>query len=374
MRNRLMIGTAALLLASATLAGAQDKPQQSHHLVERHDQPRRALHGRRRRRGALRALPRPAERRRRQPLLRQGDGELDVRLPGEEHRLRRRPLRAELQQLRSGRSRPSSTRSRRTTRYYTRTPYNCTAGDCSLDADLRSQVQARTATGVWTTAAQALAGGTVLQRDRQPVRPAVAAGHDRRGGALLGHRQPRPHRRRQHLQALGQHAVGRLVRVPRRRSSCRSRSTTGRPTGSAPSSGRATRACPASSTSTRSSTRASRPCAGTTRSARPTSAGPASPASPRARAGTRAATRTATGRPSAAWPCRRRTRVDRFNWMGMIKLPERTTANASLSTGINQQDNELIPWTTNTPDQQRRRRGRPSPSCASCPATRPTCT
>jgi hypothetical protein len=40
--------------------------------------------------------------------------------------------------------------------------------------------------------------------------------------------------------------------------------------------------------------------------------------------------------------------VDRFNWMGMIKLPARTTANASLSTGINRQDNALIPWTTNS--------------------------
>jgi hypothetical protein len=40
--------------------------------------------------------------------------------------------------------------------------------------------------------------------------------------------------------------------------------------------------------------------------------------------------------------------VDRFNWMGMIKLPVRTTANASLSTGMNRQDNALIPWTTNS--------------------------
>ncbi len=40
--------------------------------------------------------------------------------------------------------------------------------------------------------------------------------------------------------------------------------------------------------------------------------------------------------------------VDRFNWMGMIKLPGRTTANASLGTGISRQDNALIPWTTNT--------------------------
>ena len=44
MRNRLMIGTAALLLASATLAGAQDKPQQGNHPVERDHRHRRTLH------------------------------------------------------------------------------------------------------------------------------------------------------------------------------------------------------------------------------------------------------------------------------------------------------------------------------------------
>jgi hypothetical protein len=32
----------------------------------------------------------------------------------------------------------------------------------------------------------------------------------------------------------------------------------------------------------------------------------------------------------------------------MIKLPARTTANASISMGANRQDNELIPWTTNS--------------------------
>jgi hypothetical protein len=34
--------------------------------------------------------------------------------------------------------------------------------------------------------------------------------------------------------------------------------------------------------------------------------------------------------------------------MGMVKLPRRTTANASFSVGMNHQDEALIPWTTNT--------------------------
>ncbi len=42
------------------------------------------------------------------------------------------------------------------------------------------------------------------------------------------------------------------------------------------------------------------------------------------------------------------TSSDRFNWMGLIKLPRRTTANASFSMGANRQDDALIPWTTNT--------------------------
>jgi len=42
------------------------------------------------------------------------------------------------------------------------------------------------------------------------------------------------------------------------------------------------------------------------------------------------------------------TSADRFNWMGLIKLPRRTTANASFSMGANRQDDALIPWTTNS--------------------------
>ncbi|HEX9094007.1 MAG TPA: MtrB/PioB family outer membrane beta-barrel protein, partial [Coriobacteriia bacterium] len=40
--------------------------------------------------------------------------------------------------------------------------------------------------------------------------------------------------------------------------------------------------------------------------------------------------------------------LDTVNWMGMVKLPARTTANASFTMGANHQDDALIPWTTNS--------------------------
>jgi Putative outer membrane beta-barrel porin, MtrB/PioB len=40
--------------------------------------------------------------------------------------------------------------------------------------------------------------------------------------------------------------------------------------------------------------------------------------------------------------------LDTVNWMGMVKLPGRTTANGSFSIGANHQDAALIPWTTNS--------------------------
>ncbi len=39
--------------------------------------------------------------------------------------------------------------------------------------------------------------------------------------------------------------------------------------------------------------------------------------------------------------------LDTVNWMGMVKLPARTTANASFIMGANRQNEALIPWTTN---------------------------
>jgi hypothetical protein len=40
--------------------------------------------------------------------------------------------------------------------------------------------------------------------------------------------------------------------------------------------------------------------------------------------------------------------LDTFSWLGMIKMPGHTTANASFSMGANRQDEALIPWTTNS--------------------------
>ena len=40
--------------------------------------------------------------------------------------------------------------------------------------------------------------------------------------------------------------------------------------------------------------------------------------------------------------------MDTFSWAGMVKLPGHTSANASFSTGANRQNAALIPWTTNT--------------------------
>jgi hypothetical protein len=42
------------------------------------------------------------------------------------------------------------------------------------------------------------------------------------------------------------------------------------------------------------------------------------------------------------------TSVERINWLGMVKLPARTTANASFSMGATRQNEGLIPWTTNS--------------------------
>jgi len=40
--------------------------------------------------------------------------------------------------------------------------------------------------------------------------------------------------------------------------------------------------------------------------------------------------------------------MNTFDWLGMIKLPGRTTASASFMVGANKQDEALIPWTTNS--------------------------
>ncbi len=63
--------------------------------------------------------------------------------------------------------------------YDTRTPYDCTAGNCSLDPSLRAQVQAKTAVGIPQNAGQ-LSGGSVYNSianpfDLQSRRDTIAA-------------------------------------------------------------------------------------------------------------------------------------------------------------------------------------------------------
>ena len=90
--------------------------------------------------------------------------------------------------------------------YYSRTPYNCTAGNCSLSSDLRTSVQAGQAVGIpheRRPAGQRLG----LQLDRERLRPAAAPRHDQGRPARLGYRQPGLHLRREQLQALRQHAL-----------------------------------------------------------------------------------------------------------------------------------------------------------------------
>ena len=237
--------------------------------------------------------------------------------------------------------------------YYTRTPYNCTAGDCSLDANLRSQVQAGSADRRSDTTVAQLAGGTVYNSianpfDLQSRRDTIAA--ELRFSAtdnldfIVG---VNTYKRSGNMPWGASFAFPVGIELPLEIDNRETDWLGGRGVGEPPGD------VPLRVPALRSSTRASRPSGGTTRSSRPTSAGPGSPARRRAPATTRAGTPTATGRPTGAWRCRPSNTVDTFNWMGMVKLPARTTANASFSTGTNRQDDALIPWTTNSIDRQR---------------------
>ena len=166
MRNRLMIGAAALLLASATYARAQDKPQ----------------------------ADKPADKP--QAETTETNGTLDIggrftSTDGDEARYERyRDLRDGVDaNFKYGKETASWTfdvkaknigyrdgryelvfNSKRVKfnalfdqtplnyGYYTSSPYVCTAGDCSLDASLRARVQAKTAVGVPQSAANLLTG------------------------------------------------------------------------------------------------------------------------------------------------------------------------------------------------------------------------
>ena len=94
----------------------------------------------------------------------------------------------------------------------------------------------------------------------------------------------------------------------------------------------------------------------------------------RARATTRAATPTTTGPTTASRPCRRRTSLNTFNWMGMIKLPAQARPRTPASPpGSNRQDDELDRVDDQPGDRERRPCTPRSRSSASLPRDTPTC-
>lgn len=161
MRNRLTIGTAALLLASATYAGAQDKPQQD----------TAPSNGSLEVGGRFTSTTGDEARYERYRDLR--DGASVNLLYSKKTPNWTFDLKATNIGYRDG-NYVASFNSRRVKAsllfdqtplnygYYTRTPFNCTAGDCALDATLRARVEARTATGVPANVGQ-LAGGSIYK-------------------------------------------------------------------------------------------------------------------------------------------------------------------------------------------------------------------
>jgi hypothetical protein len=346
MRNRVMIGTAALLLASATFAGAQDKPQQGNNPSS----------GTIDIGGRFTDVDGDEARYERYRDLQNGvnanflfgketkDWKFDFLAKNIGYEDGRYVLK-----FNSKRWKITALFDQTPTNYayYTRTPYRCTAGDCSLDANLRAQVQARTATGIWTTPAQLAAGGTAYasianQFDLESRRDTLAA--EVRFSAtdnldlILG---VNSYSRTGNMPWGASFAFPVGIELPLEIDNRETDWTAGVEWASHQGMARfeyqhlkfdqdipslrwdntqlATDFCrfglanqpPGTCYDPSGYTNGNGPAYG--RMALPPS-----------------------------------NSVDRFNWMGMIKLPKRTTANASLSTGINRQDNELIPWTTNS--------------------------
>jgi hypothetical protein len=139
MRNRMMIGTAALLVASATLAGAQEKPQDTTPSSGQID-----IGGR------FTSTTGDEARYERYRDLR--DGVNANFLYGKETKDWAVDFLAKNIGYRDGRYVLGFSNSRIKLNayfdqiplnyaYYARTPYSCTAGSCTLNADLRTQVQ-----------------------------------------------------------------------------------------------------------------------------------------------------------------------------------------------------------------------------------------
>ena len=345
MRNRLMIGTAALLVASATLAGAQEKPPQStpsssgtvslggrftdvdgdEARYERYRDLQNGvnanlLFGKETSSWAFDFLAKN---------IGYEDGRYELNFKSSKWKVW-----ALFDQVPTNYA------------YYTRTPYQCTGGDCSLDAGLRSQVENRTAIGVPTTLPQILVGTSynaiANQFDLESRRDTIAAearfsatdnldfivgvhSYKRTGnmpwGASfsfnLGVELPLviDNRETDWLGAIEWASHQGMTRVEYQHQKFEQNT----PDLRWDNPNRATDFC-------RTGLANQPPGTCWDPSGYINGNGPA------------------FGR-MALPPS---NSVDRFNWMGMIKLPARTTASASLGTGISRQDNELLPWTTNT--------------------------
>ena len=345
MRNRLMIGTAALLLASATLAAAQDKPQQattpSNGTID--------IGGR------FTSTDGDEARYERYRDLRDGvnanflynketvnwtfdflaknigynDSHFELNFNS-----RRWKLTALFDQTPTNYA------------YYTRTPYNCGAGNCSLDANLRSQVQAKTAVGIPTLPAQ-LAGGTVYNSianpfDLQSRRDTFAA--ELRFSAtnnldfILG---VNTYKRSGNMPWGASFAFPVGIELPLEIDNRETDWTAAVEWASHQGMSRFEYQHQNFDQSI-SSLRWDNPQMATD-FCRFGLAG-----QPPGTCWDPSGYTNGNGPAYGLMALPPSNSVDRFNWMGMIKLPARTTANASFSMGANRQDNELIPWTTNS--------------------------
>src|SRR5512140_2946489 len=167
MRNRLMIGAAALLLASATYAGAQDKPQQE---TSPSSSGSIDIGGR------FTSTDGDEARYERYRDLRDGvdanfkfsketaNWTFDVKAKNIGYRDGRYELFFNSKRVKFN---AMFDQTPLNYGYYTQTPYNCTAGNCSLSSDLRTQVQNGKAVGVPQNAGQ-LASGSAYDSIANP--------------------------------------------------------------------------------------------------------------------------------------------------------------------------------------------------------------
>ncbi|HEY3382013.1 MAG TPA: MtrB/PioB family outer membrane beta-barrel protein [Vicinamibacterales bacterium] len=339
MRNRLMICTAALLLASATFAWAQDKPQGN---------TTASTSGAIDIGGRFTSTSGDQARFERYRDLRNG-ANVNV-LFNKETSNWTFDVRATNLGYRDGRY-AANFKSRRVQfsvlfdstplnySYDTRTPYTCTAGNCSLDAGLRAQVQAKTAVGVPSSIAT-LTSGSIYnsiskQFDLQSRRDTFAA--DARFSATdnldftFG---VNTYKRSGNMPFGAAFAFSVAAELPIVVDNRETEMTVGMEWASHQGMFRVAYEHSKFDQSVPSFTFDNPNFATDYNKAPGTGYDPS---------GYSNGNGPATGR-MAQPPT---NTLDTFSWLGMVKLPGHTTANATFAMGANRQDAALIPWTTN---------------------------